>query len=567
MESLARGGAPSAAMQQEMDALVFRPSRTPAAAAPAPSPTRASPPPEFLQAPVPHHDGEQYDPDDAYLIKPYAVGEEKHVHPTHLFAGKGTEDHFVHQTEMVLDSDETDVKGPHGMPGMVFDSIYSEAHTTKDTDDHFGDGMNMSDENPITNAFDRVYDSRFEGKDTESSFEGMQIGSAAVAREEARRIAQMKKYDAAKKALEKTLAEPERMHMGHEQFEGKGDTEDHFAGGSMLVGKDVDTSMPFDRVYDSRYDGVRAQDHFASHGMALVDEADTGNTFDRVFGTQHEAKHSASHFQSGMSIGPQGLSIQQDQKFYPKLTKAEMFPPRRNKFLHDSKPFTAEMQAHIDSIAIKVPAGGKKGEPSPTRQASRKSMISESVPTTPKSLGSGSAAAERIDALAPSQKSFAWDSGRIAHELVCKFDQFTRRREDHMRKLLWTFGSDPCFESANNRNSIHVSPSNFNRVCDRFGLVCNEGQAREIFNSYQLPSEGCNLYTLAKKFIDTNESTMAKPGRLGHMPRPPSEPRPSAPDPFKLARMCDNAWRDHRVTGAAAAPFAVTLPPINAKSS
>ena len=115
------------------------------------------------------------------------------------------------------------------------------------------------------------------------------------------------------------------------------------------------------------------------------------------------------------------------------------------------------------------------------------------APGTSEPKGSREIDAGRMEVLPDSVgKKFAWESGRIAHELVCKFDQFTRRREDHMRKLLWTFGSDPCFESAN-KNAIHVSPSNFNRVCDRFGLVCDEGQAKEIFASHNLPSDGCNL--------------------------------------------------------------------------
>ena len=39
------------------------------------------------------------------------------------------------------------------------------------------------------------------------------------------------------------------------------------------------------------------------------------------------------------------------------------------------------------------------------------------------------------------------------------------------------FGSDPTFESKDGNNSaIQVSPQNFNRVCDRFGLVCDEKQ-------------------------------------------------------------------------------------------
>ena len=135
-----------------------------------------------------------------------------------------------------------------------------------------------------------------------------------------------------------------------------------------------------------------------------------------------------------------------------------------------------------------------------------------------------------------------------------------------MRKLLWTFGSDPQFES-DNKSAISVSPQNFNRVCDRFGLVCDEQQAHEIFKSHNLPSEGCNLYTLAKNFLDTNSGELSrKTNRAPNGLSPTAHVMTSTPearqDPFKLARLPDNAWRSHQLTGAAAAPFATTLPPI-----
>ena len=129
-----------------------------------------------------------------------------------------------------------------------------------------------------------------------------------------------------------------------------------------------------------------------------------------------------------------------------------------------------------------------------------------------------------------------------------------------MRKLLWTFGSDPAFENADSSSAIKVSPKNFNRVCDRFGLVCTERQAHEIFNSHGLPANGCNLYTLAKTFLNTND---ANPVQQGRRRLAPVEPRSPIADPFKLARLPDNAWRSHTDGAAANAPFA-TLPPIAA---
>ena len=78
---------------------------------------------------------------------------------------------------------------------------------------------------------------------------------------------------------------------------------------------------------------------------------------------------------------------------------------------------------------------------------------------------------------AQSRGDFAWGSDRIAHELATKLDQFTRRPEDAVRKLLWAVGTEHRFESKS-RNSIAVTPKNLTGLCNRFGLACNDGQAR-----------------------------------------------------------------------------------------
>ena len=74
----------------------------------------------------------------------------------------------------------------------------------KDTEDHFGDGMNMHADNDTSMAFDRVYDSRFEEKDTEDHFgTGMLLAADAEteALDSARRK-QLEDYNAAKQAYE-----------------------------------------------------------------------------------------------------------------------------------------------------------------------------------------------------------------------------------------------------------------------------------------------------------------------------------------------------------------------------
>ena len=78
---------------------------------------------------------------------------------------------------------------------------------------------------------------------------------------------------------------------------------------------------------------------------------------------------------------------------------------------------------------------------------------------------------------AQSRGDFGWGSDRIAHELATKLDQFTRRPEDAVRKLLWTVGTEHRFEGKS-RNSIAVTPKNLAGLCNRFGLACKDGQAR-----------------------------------------------------------------------------------------
>ena len=113
-------------------------------------------------------------------------------------------------------------------------------------------------------------------------FDGMVMGSDAETDAlEARRARKLRQYNDAKSNLMKQIAQDGQTHMGHEQM----DTVTHFADQTMVMSDEVDTSLPFDRVYDSRFDGKREEDHFEDHGMTLAAEADEGNTFDRVFGS------------------------------------------------------------------------------------------------------------------------------------------------------------------------------------------------------------------------------------------------------------------------------------------
>ena len=160
-----------------------------------------------------------------------------------------------------------------------------------------------------------------------------------------------------------------------------------------------------------------------------------------------------------------------------------------------------------------------------------------------------------------SQKRFAWGSERIASALLNKFDQFTSRHEDHTRKLLWTLGTDPGFKDGSNRSAIKVTPQNFPRVCDRFGIRCDEQQASEIFMAHGLPREGCSVHKLSSRFIDSKVD-MANIVRdqarrmHGDAARPPAAVREKTPPavhvPYKHAFLPDAAWAQHYADAHAA---------------
>ena len=130
--------------------------------------------------------------------------------------------------------------------------------------------------------------------------------------------------------------------MGHEQL----DTADHFGTG-MMMHEAVD-----DHLGTSHGHSSPTHDHFEGHGMTLAAEADDGNTFDRVFGTAYDGKPSMDHFIPGlMAIGPPGHSQGKDRKWYPVLSKQDMIPPHRPKFLHGAPPAADEADLKGDEGA------------------------------------------------------------------------------------------------------------------------------------------------------------------------------------------------------------------------
>ena len=164
---------------------------------------------------------------------------------------------------------------------------------------------------------------------------------------------------------------------------------------------------------------------------------------------------------------------------------------------------------------------------------------------------------------------FAWSSERIAHELVCKFDQFTRRREDHLCKLMWAVASDPNFDgigcgtkgerhpvAAQNDANVRITPGNFPRICHRFGLSCSEKESAEIFQRHSLPADGSvNMWMLAKQM-----RAMSEGKDTGQMMRECENaifgtpaPRPVTPkkerDPYKWAKLPQASWAEHSQKG------------------
>ena len=413
------------AVQRELDALVYARTGTPAAA-PAPTPTKAAP--------------------SAYMVQQLG---EKHVPliAQRAFSGRDTADHFTNGVEMTM-SEGADGSTP-------FDVVYNQDHVNKDTEDHFGSGMNMAEENDTSMAFDRVYDSRFTHKDTEDHFKGMiMAGDEHSLAEDARNDASLKSYHEAKARFEANLIEPEQLHMGNEQK----DNQDHFG-----------TGMNFHPGYLDGEEPEGGEGDVSDPVMRPAGMPDPLNTFERVFG---QDPHATTKFPPGtFSMSPPGLQIPMDMRYYPVLSKKDMRPPARPKFLHGvqhkpyGKTYTTAMQVHLDSLVVmgsdgKAVGGGAQSARAPAIAPMMPGSEARAPPTVTfagggsgggggGAISGGEAAASPADSPAAPPSRFAWNSERIAHELVCKFDQFTRRREDHMRKLLWTFGSDPHFESSN----------------------------------------------------------------------------------------------------------------------
>jgi len=183
-----------------------------------------------------------------------------------------------------------------------------------------------------------------------------------------------------------------------------------------------------------------------------------------------------------------------------------------------------------------------------------------------------------------SQRKFAWGSDRIASSLLNKMDTFTARNEDHTRKLLWTLGANPVFKDDTHRNQIRVTPQNFGKICDRFGIRCDEQQAAEIFQTHGLPMEGCTLHQLTSKFVASKVdlATIVR-DQARHMhgdaARPPAALRQRTPIkppvPHHYAHLASAAWRAQPATAhasaasTAAAADATTdaAPPVSAAAS
>lgn len=561
-------------MRAELDSLQFRPKRSSAYGGP-PTPPPRSPGMRAPAAASPK----------ANLLQPLHKG------------GGGTS---LLTSEMMNDK------------AVSFDSVYDSRFDGKDTEDHFGMGMNLRNDADLTTrigktkqigssefindrraTFDIVYSSAHDGMDTADHFSvGMQMGADEYDLQmEERARERMAAYAVAKENLKKNKLH-EHAHMGHEQAEGKGDTFDHFAGGSMNIEAD-DTNMAFDKIYSEVFTGKDTADHFApGMGMSLAADAelttrigtskkvgssesinDRRGTFDIVYSSAHDGMDTESSL-VGMAVTPTHDVdiVRRRQKRYPNLTKAERVPPPRPKFLQGSvahwgpsgapngkdepevpptrKVLSAEMQRHVDGLVVKGSGLGGKAEPMSTA-----SVFLE---------------APSAEELVHKYDKFSWDSERIAFELINKFDMFTRRREDHLRKILVSIGNDPAFESTN-KNAISITPKNFNRVCDRFGIVCNERQAREIFQKHNMPMQGCNLYTVGRAFIEGNAGGLeggpakkqvrlqpeVKAARMEHTVQQASR----RGDPFATARLMESAWKVHHSARAQTAP-AATLPPI-----
>ena len=494
--------------------------------------------------------------------------------------GGDSKDHFV-PGKMLLDDGAT--HKVDGVEELPFDRVFGHGHDGEDTRDHFispgamvlADGATRKVDGVEELAFDRVFDHRHDGEDTRDHFispANMVLQpSVNEMGDELRLKEKLDKYEHDKQVMQERIDHAfESKHMGNQQLDSldhfdsvsgmtiaadapscdtpfdpvyssahvNEDTRDHFAGGGMLMGEDADTEMPFDRIYDSRFDGVRQADHFVG-GVAGM-ELEKGSSHANI-------------------LDPLRPDVKKNR---------DLHPPFRPKFLHSPsptkppKPLTPTkppspslaMQMHLESIVTKGPtppgSGGSGG-----------------------GGGGGGGAALRTSASLGSLPSndFRWGSDRIAHELVSKFEQFTRRREDSMRKLLWTFGTDPEFEvrepnAPKPKNSIAVTPSNFPRLCHRFGLECDSRQAVEIFEKHKLPPQGCGISHLSSKLFDSPVDTAQLVRDQSRRPLASETartlPRPRTPiirkDPFRVAKLPGLTWNEHHTRSL---PALSTTPP------
>ena len=276
----------------------------------------------------------------------------------------------------------------------------------------------------------------------------------------------------------------EQKGMGSEQL----DSKTNFEGHSMNIGADAPSGdSTYDAVYSTAHANMDTKSYFDA-GMTLSDEADAGLAFDRVYGSQHEAARAETAFKAGFQL-KKGYSVPRcstlpcpnaphptppfpraHSTFPPTHTPTptqvanmldplrndgkknlDLAPPPRAKFLHFRPSRSPAMQGHMAEVVYPMAEVVKS--------------------TLNPNLSQGELEKSQ------SQGDFAWGSDRIAHELAHKLDQFTRRPEDGVRKLLWTVGTDHGYESKS-RNSISVTPKNLTGLCNRFGLACNDGQAR-----------------------------------------------------------------------------------------
>lgn len=123
-------------------------------------------------------------------------------------------------------------------------------------------------------------------------------------------------------------------------------------------------------------------------------------------------------------------------------------------------------------------------------------------------------------------------------------------------------GTDPNFTGSSQRNAISVTPGNFPRVCDRFGIMCSTDAAEQIFDGHGVPKDGCSVYKLSKSFIDSKvdiPTIVRQQTRLMHgdSARPTAATRPKTPvrvhDPYKYAHLPSAAWSEHAASRASSA--------------